>query len=176
MTTSSDAPQVSPDNGLKQDDTVMVSDCANASILQITEPQPNDTGILTHAIGPGTPGNSTSDLGAIYQNDSEVVKIDTISYYIRTGDGGLPGLYRREGDDPSEEMIEGVENMQILYGEDTNDDFSADRYLPANSVGDWANVVSVRLSLVLMTVEDNLTSSPQTYQFNGAPITAPDGA
>jgi type IV pilus assembly protein PilW len=163
-----------PNNGLKDSDIVMVSDCTSATIMQVTDAPPaglNDpppggaSGPLTHA-GSGTPGNSTSDLGVAYRNDSEVVKIDTISYYIRAGDGGLPGLYRREGDDPSEEMIEGVENMQILYGEDTDGDFSANCYLPANSVSDWANVVSVRVNLLLMTLDDNLTAAPQTFQFN----------
>jgi type IV pilus assembly protein PilW len=176
MASSSDDPSISANNELTQNDIVMVSDCASAIIMQVTDPSPQTAGPLQHTTGSGsTPGNSTTDLEVVYGNDAEVVEIGTVSYYIRNNNySGLPSLYQREGSNNAEELIEGVENMQILYGEDTNADFSADRYLPANSVGDWANVVSVRLSLVLMTIEDNLTSSPQTYQFNGAPITAPD--
>ena len=175
MASSSDDPSISANNELNPNDIVMVSDCASAIIMQVTDPSPQTAGPLQHTTGSGTPGNSTTDLGAVYGNDAEVAEIGTVSYYIRNNNySGLPSLYRREGSNNAEELIEGVENMQILYGEDTDGDFSANRYLPANSVGNWANVVSVRLSLVLMTVEDNLTSSAQTYQFNGAPVTAPD--
>jgi type IV pilus assembly protein PilW len=175
MASSSDDPSISANNELNPNDIVMVSDCASAIIMQVTDPSPQMAGPLQHTTGLGTPGNSTTDLEVIYGNDAEVVEIGTVSYYVRNNDySGLPGLYQREGNNNAEELIEGVENMQILYGEDTNGDFSANRYLPANSISDWANMVSVRLSLVLMTVEDNLTSSAQTYQFNGASITAPD--
>ncbi|MCI0400642.1 MAG: PilW family protein [Gammaproteobacteria bacterium] len=175
MASSSDDPSISANNELNQNDIVMVSDCTSATIMQVTDASPQTAGPLQHMTGSGTPGNSILDLGTAYGNDAEVAEIGTVSYYVSDGgSGGLPGLYQREGNNNAEELIEGVENMQILYGEDTNDDFSANRYLPANSVGDWANVISVRLSLVLMTLEDNLTASAQTYQFNGAPVTAPD--
>jgi type IV pilus assembly protein PilW len=169
---------ISANNELKQFGIVVISDCTSATIMEITnaDPDPPITSPLEHSQGSGhpgnsaragTPGNNISDLkGAVYGDDAEVVKIGTISYYVRIGDSGLPGLYRREGDFNAEELIEGVENMQILYGE-TDADFSPISYLPANSVGDWANVVSVRLSLVLMTLEDNLIAAPQTFQFNG---------
>jgi type IV pilus assembly protein PilW len=79
-------------------------------------------------------------------------------------------------------VIEGVENMQILYGEDTDHDVNrvANRYVPANFAGPPAplnmnNVVSIRISLLLQTLDDNLTAVPQSYSYNGAVIpAAPD--
>jgi len=60
--------------------------------------------------------------------------------------------------------------MQILYGEDTNLDDAADQYVTADNVADWGNVLSVRVSLLLRTLEDNLVvDGPQTYSFNGDP-------
>ncbi|HJP37460.1 MAG TPA: PilW family protein, partial [Gammaproteobacteria bacterium] len=54
-----------------------------------------------------------------------------------------------------EEVIEGVENMQILYGEDTaGNDQIADTYVTAAAVADWDNVVSVRVSLLMRSVEE----------------------
>jgi type IV pilus assembly protein PilW len=175
MISKTDDPPISANNELRQDDIVMVSDCTSATIMQVTNPDdtpPITAGSLQHDVvapgaPPGPPGNSTKDLDAIYLNDSEVIKISTVSYYIRDGASGLPGLYRREGDAAPEELIEGVENMQIRYGEDTNNDKSANRYLRANLIGDWANVVSVRVNLLLMTLDDNLTAAPQTFRFNG---------
>ena len=72
------------------------------------------------------------------------------------------------------ELVEGVENMQILYGEDTDADGNPNCYVTAASVVTWTNVVSVRLSLLMRTAENNLTSSAQSYSFNGATSNAPD--
>lgn len=77
---------------------------------------------------------------------------------------------------PAQTIVEDVENMQILYGENTDSDTLgvADRYIPANNVGRWDRVVSVRISLLLRTPEDNLVDSPQPYIFNGATVTPSD--
>jgi type IV pilus assembly protein PilW len=62
--------------------------------------------------------------------------------------------------------------MEILYGVDTNQDFSVDDYRTANAVGNWANVISVRISLLMVSLENNLVvDGPQDYYFNGATIT-----
>lgn len=74
----------------------------------------------------------------------------------------------------AEELIEGVENMQIQYGEDLDGNRSADVYRSADQVVDWGAVVSVRISLLLQSVEDGIVSHPQTYRFNGMTTTATD--
>lgn len=73
-------------------------------------------------------------------------------------------------------IVDNVENMQILYGVNANNNQwgVADRYLPASDVesaGQWDRVVSVRISLLLRTAENNLADSPQPYTFNGATVT-----
>lgn len=53
-------------------------------------------------------------------------------------------------------LIRGVENMQIEYGVDTDADRSANNWQSAAEVtlgSDWANVVSVRMALLLSTVD-----------------------
>jgi type IV pilus assembly protein PilW len=84
------------------------------------------------------------------------------------------------------ELVEGVENMQILYGVDTDmipvkpfGDGVANYYTEGTAANfpaatDWAKVVSVRVSLLLQTVEDNIASQPLSYTYNGATITATD--
>lgn len=68
--------------------------------------------------------------------------------------------------DNTQILISGVENFQVLYGEDTDGDDTADRYVPANyATLNWANVVSIRLSLLLRS--DNqvnpFTRNPTFY-------------
>ena len=59
-----------------------------------------------------------------------------------------------------EELVEGVEDMQFYYGEDTTDDGIPDRYVDLSDPGaipNWDNVVSVRIELQVRSVVDNVT-------------------
>ena len=70
-------------------------------------------------------------------------------------------------------LIEGVENMQIWYGLDTDGDQAANTYVTAPAA--WNNVVSVRICLLLRSIEDRLVDQPITYQdCNGNQTTATD--
>jgi type IV pilus assembly protein PilW len=81
-----------------------------------------------------------------------------------------------QGADRTETIVEDVENMQILFGEDTDGNRVADRYLPAGAAGlDMNRVVSIRISLLLQTMENNLADAPQPYNYNGATTTPPTG-
>lgn len=160
--------QIETNNGLDNGDIVMVTDCENAAVFQITSANPDGSGILSNGTGSGSPGNSISTLGRDYVG-GWVNPVASTSYYIRDPNrGGPPSLYRRISGNNAEELVEGVEAMQVLYGEDTNADGSADTYRNANAVVDWQAVVSVQFELLLVSLEDNLTvDGPQLYNFNG---------
>jgi type IV pilus assembly protein PilW len=101
-----------------------------------------------------------------------------ITYQINTqsSNSSLPNpeitLYRS-----SNPLIEGIENMQILYGIDFNTDGVPDYYVPANPTwltNDWVKVISVRISLLVVTLDDYLTTQPMTYAYNGQLWISPD--
>lgn len=165
--------QVNQHNGLDRYDIVMVSDCLNAAIFQITSANPDASGSLAHNTGNGTPGNATKALGKDYTG-AEIHQINTVSFYIKNN-GGEPSLYRVVGDSPAQELVRNVEDLQLQYGVDNNADGAADIYQLASAVTNWANVVSVRINLLLRSDADNLTvDGKQTYYFNGASQTATD--
>ena len=152
----------------------MVTDCLDAASFQITSANPNISGSLAHNTVNGTPGNATTELGKNYE-EGWINTLQTTSFYIRNNPRGIQALYRREGNNNAEELIEGVESMQLRYGVDDDLDRSADRYLTANAVADWGDVVSVQFELLLFSLEDNLrVDGPQTYFFNGTNTTAAD--
>ena len=80
--------------------------------------------------------------------------VDT--FYIAAGAGGEPSLFCRSIR-PSDttvttntELINGIESMQILVGEDTNSDKTADRYLgPGDGSLNISNAVAVKVSLLI---------------------------
>lgn len=71
-------------------------------------------------------------------------------------------------------LIEGIENMQILYGEDTDQNGTVDYFVPGGTAGlNLENVVSIQVSLLVRSNEDNVTSQPIAYSFNDGATTTP---
>lgn len=173
--------KVSADNDLKQGDIVLLSDCSQGDIFQITNPVNNS--VLVHNTGNATePGNYNPDtctaghcLSKVFKGDAQVFKLQTITYSIQTGASGSPALFRQIDADPATEIVEGVENMQILYGVDNDQNNTADYYVPAGTAGlDFSRVISVRVSLLIQTIEDNLAKLAVNYIFNGSSVTPAD--
>jgi type IV pilus assembly protein PilW len=68
-------------------------------------------------------------------------------------------------------IVQGVENMQLLYGEDTNvvdDVTNATKYVTAANVVNWNNVVSVRIGILVNSQSNIATSDDEvTYTLQG---------
>ncbi len=177
--TSADIKVTAP-NDLEPGDIVMVTNCKAASVLQITAPYGKGEENVVHNTGAGSPGNSTKDLGEKYSDSGgEIIKMQSKSYFIRTGADGQPALwqfdnYKPAGGDNPAEIANGVENMQILYGIDATGDGIIENYVKADAVANWEQVAAVRISLLVAGNDDNVTSSKQKYTYNGALVTAAD--
>ncbi|HRZ06382.1 MAG TPA: PilW family protein [Candidatus Competibacteraceae bacterium] len=112
----------------------------------------------------GSPGNTTTTLGSFGSTPAAgtyvlaLYRLSGVSYYIGTNPAGEPALYRDKLThsgatltSTAEELIEGVENMQITYGVDTDTDGDVDAYQDAGSVATWGNILSVRITLTLVS-------------------------
>lgn len=160
-------------------DILMVTDCSNASMFQTTNQQAagGKVNIVHSAAGSWVPGNSTPQMSNSYGADSELARFESNVYYIGTGASGEPALFRQRlitgGVMQGQELVDGVENMQVVYGEDTDGDDIANRYVTADNIADMADVSSVRISLLLRT-GDNIASQAQTYTYDGQTTTAGD--
>jgi type IV pilus assembly protein PilW len=130
----------------KKEDIVLISDCQGASIFQVIDLQTlSGVDQIVHSAGPGVPGNCQEDLDHRYGIDAQIMKMDTVAYYLRN-DGDVPTLYRKNLT-TTDGIVPGVENMQVLYG-------VGNLYLRANEITDWNDVTSVRVGLLLRTVEE----------------------
>lgn len=68
-------------------------------------------------------------------------------------------------------LMSNVEKMHVLYGVDTDatPDGFANQYVLANAVTNWLLVTSVRINLVIMSEDKNVSkTAPSTYQINGS--------
>jgi type IV pilus assembly protein PilW len=156
---------------------VLVSDCRRGDIFQVTSlasPSPGGPTSVGFAALPheGTPGNATSALSAVYTSDARLLPLRVATYEVRSADGE-DGLYRISNGNAAE-MVKGVRDMQILYGEDGDGDGAANRYVTATDVTNFDAVVSVRVALLLISTEQNLIDAPQPIRFNGTSMNCPE--
>ena len=103
--------------------------------------------------------NSSDTVTVIWQtNDCDAgVAPRTTVFSIRSGSSGAPALFRSVNG-VNTELVEGIENLQILYGEDTDNDDVPNYYVDSASITNMAQAVSVRLTVVARTLETNLTT------------------
>jgi type IV pilus assembly protein PilW len=144
----------------------MISDCNGVDIFQATTwttGTPNGT--LAHVADVGTPGNSTGEMSRMYEVGARLVPLETLIYYVGTDTTtGEPGLYRQVGTAAPQLLIEGVQAMQISYGEDTGNDRIADLYRSASAVVDWNRIISINVSMLIRSEEYGTSTDTRTYQ------------
>ena len=163
--------------GVSAYDILLISDCSSADIFIATNVSlsGSDKQTIAHANNQ----NTTVNLSKIYGPDAELFVFQNISFFIREGASGQPSLWKLDngkatsGSNPVE-LVEGIEDMQITYGEDIGGDGTPDYYVSEGDVVDMDRVVSVRVNLLARSITDNLTSQPIPYDFNNATTTPTD--
>lgn len=178
--------------GIDANDFILISDCEQVDIAQacvvVADGAPATTSTITLATGcnPGNVNGATITSATQAAALAEVIKLEGTIFYVGKRGGTAdnpPALFRAQlaanGTLAApEELVEGVESMQILYGVNTDEDFrsTADAYLPANLVTEWQDVISVRITLLLQAIEDATVPQPQAYTFNGVVYDGAGGA
>ena len=152
---------------------IMVTDCSSMDIFRATTVSNGSTVTITHASNT----NSDNKLSKIYGPTTEVMAFQTVIYYVGSDAFG-PALFVKSTTpagaiSSGNRLVEGVVDMQIVYGEDTNGDRAADRYVSSGSVTNWATVVSARVTLLLQS-SSQIASAPQPYTYNGGAVTPTD--
>lgn len=161
--------------GLALNDIALIYSCEAQTYFQVTS---FAGGTIKHdqvgaaaetATTSAGPGNLTNDLSYSYRRNAEVIPIETVLYYIRASTAGPAGsrsLWRKIGSNVAEELVEGIEQMQLRFGLDTTGDGVVDgAYVTANSVANWNNVYSVEIGLLVRSLDGYGSDRDQeTYQ------------
>jgi type IV pilus assembly protein PilW len=153
---------------------VTEADCSRTAVFQNTDSSDNDS-ILQH--GSGAHAGDTQSLGSpqgalyTFQPNASIYPLSASTYFIGKAD---PDSIANNGDEypalfveklyanasthmPAtrrEELIDGVQDMQIVYGEDLDGDRNADQYVTANNVTDWTRILAVNISLLMVSRPD----------------------
>lgn len=173
-------PLVSDASGIEANDIVMVANCEQAAMFRVTAAPADgaDAVRLELSVGGGGPFDNApsvqlpngtiaalnlSPIGRPYRMDSLVGEVESTFFFIAEGAGGVDGdrplaLWQKVGRAAPVELVQGVENLQVLYGVDTSlaDGVpNANEYVTAADLDpDNADVVSVRVTLTVNSVED----------------------
>lgn len=170
------------DHDFEEGQMLMIVDpqCRSVGIFQVT-PSNNNSQISHNSGNAVSPGNCTKVLYAMtsftcsdspcnpvncagnpaqsYSSGATVLSFVANAYYIGESSvlPGVPALKRQvltNGSSRSEELAQGVEDMELQFG--VNSDIGSndntgdvDYFVDAHEVTDWSNVVAVRYSLVL---------------------------
>jgi type IV pilus assembly protein PilW len=121
----------------------------------------------------GVAANGGDTLTVRYEAAKDCLYVDSVGgiavnvYAINTTDFTL--------ECNGEAIVDDVEQMQIYLGQDTTGDGVANRMMAPNDVGlDMAEVVSLRVNLLIRSTSDKRASSVQTYVFDDVSVTATD--
>lgn len=141
---------------------VLVTNCTQADLFQNTSAA---SGSLSRASGGCSPGNDNpgQNWSTVFGEESQIYRpLNQILYVGWNADREEPGLYRityrlGTGTPVIEELVEGVENMQIEYGYSFPGGGGTaggggqlvNRWLAAEDVPNWEYVISARLSLLV---------------------------
>ncbi|MFA7387769.1 MAG: PilW family protein [Thiohalobacteraceae bacterium] len=169
-----------PETSVELGEILLLSDCQNADLVQACNVSNIPTGKRIILSGGCDPGNDASERLST-QVGGQIVRLRSFIYFVGKRDNdpnNPPGLFRRPlgatggssaAAGAAEEVVEGVESMQVLYGVDTDNDRVVNQYVTANNVPDWNNVLSVQIALLMRATErgDDI-SGATTYVLNGS--------
>lgn len=169
--------QPSDADTLQQGQIIIVSDCSKTTVSQVTNSPSggsNDGHVEHSNSGSYVPGNDHPIWPQSYGKGAQLYVAESYVYYIGVGRDLGPSLYMANlgvsggntaGLGTPVELVSGVENMQVLYGVDTDGDKIPNVFVPADVVyanNDWGNVVSLRIAVVTQSDDNSVDKTPAT--------------
>ncbi len=164
---------------------VAITDCASADIVQLTAVQSGSLH-LQHNSGTGTPGNVQANvvfnfsgcnapncLSKAYDEGAQIMSLKAVRYYLSDDDGdGSPTLHRLmvqpsggNSVTQAQALVDGIDSLQITFGEDTSGDGVPNAYNDADSVANWSAVSTVKIGMLLHTVDQYGRQQDNTIRF-----------
>ncbi len=139
--------------GFSIGDLILITDCSNADLFQATAVNTSGSPVvISHA----ATGNSSDSLSKPYGTNAVIARYQAHTFYVaangETNSAGNPefSLFRQDINGNREEVVDGVNNMQLMYGERRPADLL--RYVDASTAGlDISRVQSVRLGLLMQS-------------------------
>ncbi|TCK05938.1 PilW family protein [Marinobacterium mangrovicola] len=157
--------QITAASGIPRGTIILVADSIGCDLFQ--KANNANAQSLTRGAGGGggfVPGNKnpgTNDFSHQYDDEMQIFQFDSMLYYVGTGTGGGPALRRARLQSDGKlggdvELVSNIQSMQVEYGVDSDNDNNVNSYETADAIGNWDQVLSARLSLLVSDETDNV--------------------
>ena len=145
---------------IEVNDFALISDCEKATLFKVTSVAVNGVAMtLGHAVSAAN-GNIVDGLAetGTFGTDASVASIVSKTYFIKQGASGIAGkggysLFQFDGA-ASAELVEGVEDLQILLGIDTDSDGVPNQYLAPSASVNTGQIVAILLEITANSIND----------------------
>ena len=167
-------------HGVAKGTVLIISDCSGGDVFQTTSAPTSKS--LQRSGAQDDPGNinpAKTNWSHAYPDGARISQFVSRAYYIGQGASREPSLYsitfvQGATGQVTEEIAEGIENMQVLYGIDTNADLLAEKYVTAHQVTNHSQVVNLKIALIARSPKDAKTiTAPRSLNLLGTTITTP---
>lgn len=157
-------------DGFESGSVVMASDCLRTAIFVLNGPgskaQPgSDRMLIVHNTGSGGSAglqntqNPVDAMGARFNETANLFRVGPEIFFIAEGAGTnnldeTPlALWHKRGQGAPVELVEGVQGLTLLYGEDTNGDRVPNLYRRIHQVGSREDIVTIRVTISATSVD-----------------------
>jgi type IV pilus assembly protein PilW len=157
---------IEPGQDIPAGSSIIIGDCAGADLITVTSSN-NSNGTIVHNTGtiniPKAVDNAFKTLSKTYSSTAHLMTPYVKTYFIGTNAAGGYSLFRSVDDGDAEELVRGVTDLQLLYGEDTNNNGAPDKFSEASAVTDMNAVRSIRFSLLAESSSGSGSGLAKTY-------------
>ncbi len=157
-TNSSIAVGTNPNN-LAEGELLLIASCSDATLFRASAVSTGNPVTISHVFGGASDENSSASFNSIYGTDAKIHKFSYNTYYVALNSANIPALHRRDVDGNVDELVEGIENIQVLYGQHdvngTETDLSDDRIRFVSANDSSLNMQQVdRIQIALLVGSD----------------------
>lgn len=162
---------------------LVVTDCTDTAIFQMTGDNGSSNEVTHNTGNTVVPGNCSKLMGTggaayancstkgnmashTYQGNGSLMSLKATIFYVGelagTNDPALYEAVLNPTGVTEKELVDGIENLHILYGVAPAAGDAPVRYVTANNVTSWGDVVEVRISLLARSTTAVLPSAVST--------------
>jgi type IV pilus assembly protein PilW len=143
----------SPQHSITANEMLLISDCLRTVVFQVQSYNNNTI----------TPKQNIGNFNRL----AEIYKININTYYIKTANN-LSSLYKYSNN-TEQLLVPNIENMQLLYGQDTNNDGVTDILRTANNLSNH-DIKSIEIGLLIKSNNTHTQISiPTAYKVLSSP-------
>ena len=154
-------------DGLCINGAAVASDCFRARLFKVSALTPvANTLTVSH-----TDTWAVATDPAVSFTSGEVLPMNTTVYFISTGISGAPSLWQKVNGSAALEILEGVESIRYRYATEQNTTYRLAETITTDA--EWATVTSVRIEVLVRSMENNVIPEIQPYTFDGIQVTPP---